>query len=197
MVMPQDMAHTGPTRRKLRPEVAVVNIFALADFGGNIEISDEEANRRALDFRRASAQVSYLRFPESPVLLRIFKSGKVRATGGRSLSEVKTTLAALIPILRRSGRSVKLPHLEVLNMVSVVALGYKLNLVHLASEAPDFVAYDPEFFPACVVRLTSGATGLVFGTGKVIITGAKSMGSIRTAVDEVTELVRSSRALAP
>ncbi|MEM4659613.1 MAG: TATA-box-binding protein, partial [Sulfolobales archaeon] len=58
-------------------------------------------------------------------------------------------------------------------MVATVTLEQGLDLGAIARSIPN-VEYDPEEFPGLVLRLDNPKlTALVFGTGKMVITGAK------------------------
>jgi transcription initiation factor TFIID TATA-box-binding protein len=65
------------------------------------------------------------------------------------------------------------PLIKIENIVATVTLDQTLDLGAIARSIPN-VEYDPEEFPGLVLRLDNPKlTALVFGTGKMVITGAK------------------------
>ena len=79
--------------------------------------------------------------------------------------------------------------LKISNIVCTFATGCKINLKDIAQRARN-VEYNPKRFPACVMRIrsshlgginesdrlkTPGSTALIFATGKLVVTGTKSL----------------------
>jgi len=78
------------------------------------------------------------------------------------------------------------------NMVASTDLGMDLDLAKLAITLMD-VKYEPENFPGLIYRLKDPkATLLIFRTGKVVITGAKSLEQVNAAADAVASIVRKA-----
>jgi transcription initiation factor TFIID TATA-box-binding protein len=111
--------------------------------------------------------------PKASALL--FSSGKIICTGTKSLSEARTAIDAIIDKLENIGLKVKgEPEIDVQNMVASGNVGGKLNLNEIMIKF-DNTEYDPEQFPGLVYKLpNSHITFLLFGTGKIVITGARS-----------------------
>jgi len=111
--------------------------------------------------------------PKASALL--FSSGKIICTGTKSLSEARTAIDVIVDKLEAIGLKVKGdPDIEVQNMVASGDVGGRLNLNEIMIKF-DNTEYDPEQFPGLVYKLpNSHITFLLFGTGKIVITGAKS-----------------------
>ncbi len=111
--------------------------------------------------------------PKASALL--FSSGKIICTGTKSLSEARTAIDVIVDKLEAIGLKVKgEPDIEVQNMVASGDVGGRLNLNEIMIKF-DNTEYDPEQFPGLVYKLpNSHITFLLFGTGKIVITGAKS-----------------------
>jgi len=68
------------------------------------------------------------------------------------------------------------------NIVATVSLGVQLDLKKIALEARN-AEYNPRRFAACIMRIRDPKTTcLVFGSGKLVVTGARSEDLARTAV---------------
>jgi len=81
---------------------------------------------------------------------------------------------------------------KVENVVSFVPLGKKIPLVKLMSSIEN-AEYKPEQFPGLVYRTTDPKTAaLIFSSGKIVCTGAKSIEKSREAVKMVVERIRKA-----
>jgi transcription initiation factor TFIID TATA-box-binding protein len=118
----------------------------------------------------------------------LFSSGKIICTGTKSINEARKAIDAIIVKLGKIGLKVKgKPEIEVQNMVASGAVGGKLNLNEIVFKFEN-TEYEPEQFPGLVFKLPdSHITFLLFGTGKVVITGAKSEKEIMEALHRLRE----------
>jgi len=105
----------------------------------------------------------------------LFSSGKIICTGTKSLREAKAAIGAIVKKLESIGLKVTgKPDVEVQNMVASGAVASKLNLNEIVTKFEN-TEYEPEQFPGLVYKLRdSHITFLLFGTGKIVVTGAKS-----------------------
>ncbi len=87
--------------------------------------------------------------------------------------------------------------IKVENIVASVSLGITIPLNKIVSKV-EGMEYEPEQFPGLVYRMKNPkAAALVFGTGKVICTGARNMKDIKEVFNKVVKVVRSSGTKAP
>lgn len=118
----------------------------------------------------------------------LFRSGKVVCTGASSIDNVQTALEKLFDELRALGIDIDpSPDIEVQNIVSSADLGQPLNLNAIAiGVGLEAVEYEPEQFPGLVYRLDDpGVVVLVFGSGKLIITGGKARADAFRALEVI------------
>src|SRR5659263_773125 len=81
-------------------------------------------------------------------------------------------------------------NIEIVNVVASTGIGQEINLKQttLALEGAD---YDPERFPGVVYRTKSPKTAaLIFGSGKIVCTGAKSIVDVYTGLTKVFDKIR-------
>jgi len=111
--------------------------------------------------------------PKASALL--FSSGKIICTGTKSIREARKAIDAIVKKLGSIGiRVTGKPDIEIQNMVASGSVGGKLNLNEIVFKFEN-TEYEPEQFPGLVYKLPdSHITFLLFGTGKIVITGAKS-----------------------
>jgi len=82
------------------------------------------------------------------------------------------------------------PIISIENVVASASIDQKLNLIDITKKFPD-VEYNPEQFPGAVFRLRNPKTAtLLFSTGKMVCTGAKSEDLARKAVKTVVQKLR-------
>ena len=83
------------------------------------------------------------------------------------------------------------PSITIQNIVASVALNQRIDLQKIVEKFPH-TEYNPSVFPGLVFRLKKPKTAtLIFGTGKMVCTGAKSEKESRRAVEKVVKELRS------
>ncbi len=79
---------------------------------------------------------------------------------------------------------------KVENVVASTSLGMKFDL-GLITEALENVEYEPEQFPGLVYRMKEPKVVLLlFGSGKIVCTGAKSVADAENAAKNVAEKLK-------
>jgi transcription initiation factor TFIID TATA-box-binding protein len=114
----------------------------------------------------------------------IFRSGKVVGTGAASVSDAHESLHLVFDRLRDLGIDVDdSPDITVTNIVATADLGEELNLAGLAiGLGLETTEYEPEQFPGLIYRPDdSGVVILTFGTGKLVINGARKLAEAEQA----------------
>jgi transcription initiation factor TFIID TATA-box-binding protein len=83
--------------------------------------------------------------------------------------------------------------IKVENVVSFVSLGKKIPLSKLISSIEN-AEYEPEQFPGLVYRTTDPrAAALIFSSGKIVCTGAKSIETSKEAIRKVVERIKKAK----
>lgn len=122
----------------------------------------------------------------------IFSSGKINCTGARSLADVKRACDILIEDLKKVGYIPIEPKIIVQNVVASADLKAVVNLNEVAGALIDDIEYEPEQFPGMVYRLRDmHIVVLIFGSGRLVITGAKDTESVNKAARRVHEKLSS------
>ncbi|MDA0669076.1 MAG: TATA-box-binding protein, partial [Crenarchaeota archaeon] len=85
------------------------------------------------------------------------------------------------------------PIIAIVNVVASATIDQKLDLVDITKRFPD-VEYHPEQFPGAVFRLKNPKTAtLLFSSGKMVCTGAKSQELAELAVSNVVKILRKGK----
>ncbi|MFC7203245.1 TATA-box-binding protein [Haloferax namakaokahaiae] len=124
----------------------------------------------------------------------IFRSGKIVCTGASSVADVDKALETVFGELGDLGIPTdNREEVTIQNIVSSADLGTTLNLNALAiGLGLENVEYEPEQFPGLVYRIDEpNVVVLLFGSGKIVITGAKQVEHAREAIDVVSDKIES------
>jgi transcription initiation factor TFIID TATA-box-binding protein len=126
-----------------------------------------------------------LSFKKASFLL--FSSGRVICAGTKSVKAAKDAVKHVVEDLKNVGIKItKKPKIVVQNMVASGSVGGRLNLNEIVFLF-DNTEYEPEQFPGLVYKLKGedvlqNITFLLFGTGKIVIAGAKTHKQIKDSV---------------
>jgi transcription initiation factor TFIID TATA-box-binding protein len=137
-----------------------------------------------------------LKQPKTAILL--FASGKVVCTGGKSKKEVEESIAIVSQQIRKGGQKIRAdPKIQIQNIVATSDLGAEINLTSIAvTLGLDRVEYEPEQFPGLVYRMSAPRVViLIFGSGKLVCTGARKPSDILLAVENITKELRNAQLL--
>lgn len=145
------------------------------------------------DPERFPGLIYRLKEPKAATL--IFRSGKVVCTGGKSLGQVKLAIEKVAKQIEKAGVKItEEPKIVVQNMVATFDLGQRIQLNAIAiSLGLEKVEYEPEQFPGLVYRPeVPKVVLLLFGSGKVVCTGARKPDDVEKAVDKITVELRAA-----
>ncbi len=175
--------------------IKIENVVASTSLGSELDL---QAIALALDGAEYEPEqfpglIYRLKEPKTATLL--FRSGKVVCTGAKSLEQVKTAISKVAKQIEAAGITVKgEPKIEVQNIVASSDLGAKINLNAIAiSLGLEKVEYEPEQFPGLVYRIDKPkVVVLLFGSGKLVCTGARKPEDVEAAVDKITEELKAA-----
>ena len=173
------------------PEVTVQNIVTSADLGESLNLNAIAIGLGLEHIEYEPEQFPGLVYrttdPKSAAL--IFRSGKIVCTGANSIDAVHESLAIVFDELRALDIPIDEPEVTVQNIVTSADLGESLNLNAIAiGLGLEHIEYEPEQFPGLVYRLDEpDVVALLFGSGKVVVTGGTSPEDAAAAVDVIVE----------
>ncbi|MFC2154614.1 TATA-box-binding protein [Candidatus Altiarchaeota archaeon] len=176
-------------------ETKVENMVSAITLDQKIDLKHLSKTVSGVEYNPENFPGLVYRIHEPRVAMLVFSSGKVICTGARSIDDVD---AALIQLKKKLGEAdIKVegePLVEVQNIVASSDLGFKVNLDLLAVECIN-TEYEPEQFPGLVFRLEHPKTVmLIFHSGKMIITGAKTEQDIHKSAENTKKEVLSYNA---
>ena len=145
------------------------------------------------DPERFPGLIYRLKEPKTAILL--FRSGKAVCTGAKNIDQVKEAIAKVSASLREKDIEVfEDPVIEVQNIVASADLEREINLNAMAiTLGLERVEYEPEQFPGLVYRMSSPKVVLlVFSSGKLVCTGAKTLDDVERAVELIGDELRKA-----
>jgi transcription initiation factor TFIID TATA-box-binding protein len=126
--------------------------------------------------------------PKSTIL--VFSTGKAVITGLRNEEDVGTSAKKVTDILRRAKIDISgTPEFAVQNIVASGDLHVPVDL-NEAAIMMDNAIYEPEVFPGLIFRMAEPrCVFLIFSTGRVVCTGAKTKEIVKKAIETLSDLV--------
>jgi transcription initiation factor TFIID TATA-box-binding protein len=190
------MNQQGKRKRMVEPRdtVEIVNVVASTGIGQDINLNQATLALEGADYdpKRFPGLVYRTKDPKTAAL--IFRSGKIVCTGAKSIDDVYRGLENVFQSLRNIGIDVKgTPEIKVQNIVASADLHAVLNLNSIAlGLGMENVEYEPEQFPGLVYRLSDPkVVVLLFGSGKLVITGGRKPEDAVKAVDQIVKQLKS------
>ncbi|MFA9516690.1 TATA-box-binding protein [Halopenitus sp. H-Gu1] len=170
--------------------ITIENVVASTGIGQELDLQSVAMDLAGADYdpEQFPGLVYRTKSPKSAAL--IFRSGKIVCTGANSTSAVHESLNMVFEELRALDIPVEEdPEITVQNIVTSADLGENLNLNAIAiGLGLEHIEYEPEQFPGLVYRLDEpDVVALLFGSGKLVITGGKEPSDAEAAVDVIVE----------
>ena len=174
--------------------VSVENVVASGSLGIELDlVTVAREFSEVVDYDPEKYPGAYFRLDDSSPLITVYRTGKYIITGAGSTDEASATRSEFLRLL--TYHSI-LPKAEdewykIQNYVCMEDLGQQLDLSALAiGLGLEFTEYEPEQFPGLVYRPTDhDCVMLIFGSGKVIITGTTDVDSAEEAVTGLLEQI--------
>lgn len=183
------------SRKKSKiPKVKIENIVSSITLDRHLDLKKLSRAVKEIENPTQFPGLIY-RISEPKLAMLIFRTGKVICSGARSRGDIDAAVKKLLSKLKQGGFPVKgKPKVEIQNIVASASLDLKVNLDSLAIDCMD-TEYEPEQFPGLVFRLPEPKTVmLIFRSGRIIITGAKTPKDAGLAAQKTKEMVKSYKA---
>ncbi|HLE47492.1 MAG TPA: TATA-box-binding protein [Candidatus Thermoplasmatota archaeon] len=171
-------------------EIHIQNVVASTSIGEELDLNAISAAFENAEYEPEQFPGLVFRVEKPKTAALIFRSGKVVCTGAKSIAAVDEAVNIVINALKAKGiQGVKGdPEITIQNIVATSDLHAELNLNAIAvGLGLENVEYEPEQFPGLVYRLKDPkVVVLIFGSGKLVCTGARKAEDAERAVDKIT-----------
>lgn len=129
----------------------------------------------------------YIKTPEMDGRVTIFPSGKMISVGGKSITRAIKQLnhAKFYLVQENIIKDAKIvPVIQ--NVVATIDVGQNLSIEKLTAKIPGSI-YAPETFPGIILKGLQSCNFLIFASGKIVITGAKSLEEVSRSSFELLQ----------
>uniref|UniRef100_A0A915CUP2 TATA-box-binding protein n=1 Tax=Ditylenchus dipsaci TaxID=166011 RepID=A0A915CUP2_9BILA len=179
------------SNQSLIPVPVVQNIVSTCNLGTALNLQHLATHARNAEYnpKRFAAVIMRIRDPRTTAL--IFSSGKMVVTGAKSEDASRLAARKYARIVQKLGFSVKFMDFKLQNIVGSVDVKFAIQLEGLFITHNQFCTYEPELFPGLVYRMVvPRVVLLIFVSGKIVITGAKTRDDIDKAFGQIYPIVK-------
>lgn len=176
--------------------IRIENIVASAALGVDVPLEKIVSKLEGMEYEPEQFPGLVYRIDKPKAAALIFGSGKIVCTGARSLDDVNEVFKKVVKIVEKTGTKVPRGYkVQVENIVASAKLEGKINLDKIAYNLENS-EYEPEQFPGLVYRMTEPKVAfLLFGSGKVVCTGGRTIKDVNIAVEKVYKKLKSIKAV--
>ncbi|MEM5802090.1 MAG: TATA-box-binding protein [Candidatus Aenigmatarchaeota archaeon] len=175
--------------------IRIENIVASASLGVDVPLEKIVSKLEGMEYEPEQFPGLVYRMNKPRAAALIFGSGKIVCTGARSLGDVNEVFRKVVQVIRKTGTRVpKDFKIQIENIVASAKLETGLNLDTIAFNMENS-EYEPEQFPGLVLRMEDPKVAfLLFGSGKVVCTGARSVKDVNVAMEKLHKKLKSINA---
>ena len=175
---------------KTKPIIEIVNVVASAVLDQKLDLYEIQKKFPDVEYNpdQLPGAVFRLRVPKTATLL--FSTGKMVCTGSKSEDMARKAVKIVVQKLKKEKVKIKKDAVvTVQNIVSSINLGGKIHLEKTARTLPRSM-YEPEQFPGVIHRMVDPKTViLLFASGKLVCTGAKTEKDVYRSVNNLHSLL--------
>ena len=157
-----------------KPTFKIENVVASVMLNQSFDLDEIAAAMPNVEFDPDTFPGLVYRLKKPKTATLIFTTGKMVCTGAKSVKESRRAVHKIVKNLNKAGiRITGTPEITIQNIVASGGLGFHVDLERLFMTLENCI-YEPEQFPGLIYRMKDPKTViLVFGSGKIVITGAK------------------------
>lgn len=172
-------------------DIKIENIVSSTALGKDIDLPTVSKSLKGVEFNREQFPGLVFKLKEPKTAVLIFGTGKLVCTGAKSVEDSKLATKKTLDLMRQEDKDIPEKYeIKVQNIVASANLHSTLNLESIALGLEN-TEYEPEQFPGLVYRLGSPKVVLLlFGSGKVVCTGAKTFDDAELGVHKTKARLR-------
>ena len=168
--------------------INIENVVATGTVHQNIDLYSIVRVFPGVEYRPEQFPGLVYRLKKPKATTLIFSSGKMVCTGAKSERQAHKAVMKVVDELRRNGIVILTkPEIQVQNIVASAGLGGHIDLEKVTYSLKHTM-YEPEQFPGVIYRMEDPKVViLIFGSGKLVCTGAKKEAEVHRAVAKLQE----------
>eukprot|EP01012_Entosiphon_sulcatum_P056077 TRINITY_DN7909_c0_g1_i1.p1 TRINITY_DN7909_c0_g1~~TRINITY_DN7909_c0_g1_i1.p1 ORF type:complete len:293 (+),score=66.58 TRINITY_DN7909_c0_g1_i1:38-880(+) len=176
----------------------IENCVCQCHLGTNLDLREIAIRARNMEYNPQSFSACVMRMREPRATALIFSTGKMILTGCKSEEEAKLAAKKCARLIQKLGFNVRFLQYRVQNVVALIDVRFPIRLEQLHRRYLTESTYEPEVFPSLTYRLTEPKlTAMIFCSGKVVFTGARSVADIRLAIPKICKMLDCMRVQVP
>ena len=169
-------------------DVQLQNLVATTDLRSELNLETIQHQVRNAEYNPAKFAACVIRIREPRTTALVFASGKMVVTGAGCWEDAKRAAIKFGRAINKLGFDVSLRSgdLALSNIVASCDVKFAIKLEGLAYEHGTSANYEPELFPGLIYRMqVPKVVLLIFVSGKVVMTGAKTVADILRAFEVI------------
>ncbi len=165
------------------PSIEIQNVVASVTINQRLDLAQIQKTFPDVEYKPAQFPGLVFRLQKPKTATLIFSSGKMVCTGAKSEQESIKAVQTVIKLLKKEGFLIQQePQIEIQNIVASIDLHGTINLEQAANKLENTM-YEPEQFPGLIFRMMEPKVViLMFASGKLVCTGAKTEKEVHDAV---------------
>ena len=174
--------------------IIIQNIVASTSFETTLDLKSIHERLDETDYNPETFPGIICRLYKPKCTMLIFNNGKIVCTGAKKISDAQQSINKLgITLVKTYPDIDKNPKIKIQNIVGTFDIGSELNPTRIAlGFGLDHVEYEPEQFPGLIFRMDEPKVVLLlFASGKIVVTGGKSIKDMEQAVENIRKLLTS------
>lgn len=184
---PNDFRHEAERKDLTLPPFELQNVVATFNLGvDHLDLRAIALEKPFIEYNPQKFAAATIRIRQPRTTALAFASGNMVCTGAKT--EIQSRLAGrkYVRILQKHGIPVSFRAFKIQNIVASAEVPHPLKLLELSHSYGPYVSYEPDLFPGLVFRTTEPKlVFLLFRSGKIVITGAKS----RTEIEKTFKML--------
>ncbi len=171
----------------------IENIVASANLGENLDLEVLQKKYRDV-IKKDNFPGVIIRISQPKATLLAFSSGNIILTGVKKMEHIPILTEKVIRKFKRSGLHInQIPSLTVQNIVASGDFHFRFNLDKIFFSL-DNSMYEPEVFPGLFYKMTDPKICfIIFSSGRIIITGAKSEKELWNSVKKFANKLKEKK----
>jgi len=168
-----------------KPIVSIENVVATATVNHDINLQKIKEKFPEIDYNPKTFPGAIFKISSPKTTTLIFRTGNLVCTGAKSEKHANLAIINVIEKLRSKNIKINDAKTTIQNVVTSVNLGGRIHIENAARVLPRSM-YEPEQFPGLVHRMLNPKTViLLFASGKLVCTGAKSELDVFHAIHQI------------
>lgn len=173
---PNDFRKDAERQDLVLPAFELQNVVATFNLGvDHLDLRAIALEKPFIEYNPQKFAAATLRIREPRTTALAFASGNMVCTGAKTELESRLAGRKYVRLLQKHGIPVSFRAFKIQNIVASAEVPHPLKLMELSRSYGPYVSYEPDLFPGLVFRTTEPKlVFLLFRSGKIVITGAKS-----------------------